>query len=285
MRARSLPGIETKTVNVQPHETPYQWMSEPRWYLWDGGFLLMARAQGVIPAHAHHAIQVVVSLDNPVAISGEPENWLEGRGVIVRQDAVHSFDCSGALGAMLFVEPESREGVWVQSSLTQDITIVPEGRLSSSVSELRRFLEQPFERLEIGALIRHCVQSLSPGAPPSRLMDDRITRVLNRIRERDDLRVSLENAAEIACLSPTRFAHVFKDQVGVPFSRYMLWRKLTRAMLAVASERTIAAAAQAADFADAAHLTRTFYQMVGMAPSVLMRGAFAEIPSPFALGE
>ena len=52
-------------------------------------------------------------------------------------------------------------------------------------------------------------------------------------------------------------------------------------MVAIASERTIAAAAQAADFADAAHLTRTFYQMVGMARSVLMRGKFAEIPSPF----
>jgi AraC-like DNA-binding protein len=61
----------------------------------------------------------------------------------------------------------------------------------------------------------------------------------------------------------------------------MLWRKLTRAMVAIASERTIAAAAHAADFADAAHLTRTFYQMVGMAPSVLMQGDFIEIASPF----
>jgi methylphosphotriester-DNA--protein-cysteine methyltransferase len=80
----------------------------------------------------------------------------------------------------------------------------------------------------------------------------------------------------------TRFAHLFRDQVGLPFSRYMLWRKLTRAMVAVASERTIAAAAHAADFADAAHLTRTFYQMVGMAPSALMRGDFIEIASPFS---
>lgn len=61
----------------------------------------------------------------------------------------------------------------------------------------------------------------------------------------------------------------------------MLWRKLTRAMLVIGRERTIAAAAHAADFADAAHLTRTFYQMVGLAPSVLMRGEFFEIPSPF----
>jgi AraC family transcriptional regulator len=52
-------------------------------------------------------------------------------------------------------------------------------------------------------------------------------------------------------------------------------------MVAIAAQRTIAAAAHAADFADAAHLTRTFYQMVGMAPSALMRGDFIEIASPF----
>jgi AraC-like DNA-binding protein len=62
-----------------------------------------------------------------------------------------------------------------------------------------------------------------------------------------------------------------------------LWRKLTRAMLAIAKEGTIAAAAQVADFSDAAHLTRTFYQMFGLPPSVIMRGEFFEIAPPFGL--
>ena len=53
-------------------------------------------------------------------------------------------------------------------------------------------------------------------------------------------------------------------------------------MVAIGGNRTIADAAHGADFADAAHLTRTFYQMVGMAPSALMRGHFAQIPSPFS---
>ena len=263
-------------------DNAYRWLSEPRWYLWEGGFLLIARAEGVVPAHAHHAIQIVVALDGLVAICGEDKRWRRGSGIIVQPDVVHSFDCSGAMGAMLFVDPESSEGMWLHRALEQEIAVVPDPRLESLVSELRTFVEKPIESMEVGELIRHCVHALSPGAPPARRLDQRVTKVIEAIRARDDLRMSLDDAAQLAFLSPSRFAHLFKEQVGLPYSRYMLWRKLTRAMVAIASERTIAAAAQAADFADAAHLTRTFYQMVGMAPSVLMRGKFAEIRSPFS---
>jgi AraC-like DNA-binding protein len=182
---------------------------------------------------------------------------------------------------MVFVDPESSEGAWLSTSLRQDITIVPDARLDSIGPALRTFAEQPDESADIAPLVRQCIQGLRPGLAPTRRLDSRVTTVIDGIRASDDLRMSLDQAADKACLSSTRFAHLFKDQVGLPFSRYMLWRKLTRAMVAIASEGTIAAAAHSADFADAAHLTRTFYQMVGMAPSVLMRGDFIEIPSPF----
>jgi len=277
MDTRGAFGLLPNTLD----DKAYRWLSEPRWYLWEGGFLLLGRGEGVVPAHAHHAIQIVVALDGMVVICGEDNQWRRGPGIIVQPDVVHSFDCNGAMGAMLFVDPESNEGVWLHSALEQEIVVLSDARLASSAAELRTFLERPIESMEVGELIRHCVHALSPGAPPSRRLDERIAKVLDAIRARDDLRMSLDDAAQLAFLSPSRFAHLFKDQVGLPYSRYMLWRKLTRAMVAIASERTLAAAAQAADFADAAHLTRTFYQMVGMAPSVLMRGKFAEIRSPF----
>lgn len=264
-----------------PSAEPYRWLSLPRWYLWEGGFLLTAAAQGVVPLHAHHAIQVVIALDGCVAISEADGRWHERRGLVVRPDAEHSFDCNGAHGVMLFVDPETSEGAWLSSSLREAITAVSDARLETIVPGLRAFATQPDEIDDVAALIRGCVQGLRPGLAPSRRVDARVTTVIEAIRASDDLRMSLDSAASVACLSATRFAHLFKEQLGLPFSRYMLWRKLTRAMVAIASERTIAAAAHAADFADAAHLTRTFYQMVGMAPSALMRGEFIEMPSPF----
>jgi len=266
------------------HESSQQrpaWLTEPSWYLWDGGFLLLGRSEGMIGAHTHHAIQVVIALNGEPAVCAEDGNWQSGRGFIVLPDVVHSYDGRGAEGAMLFVDPESNEGEWLRASLTHQITFVPESRLAACSSEIRRLCGHPLESMEVRSLIRHCIHSLCAGVPPSRRWDSRITASLNAIRESKDLRVSLEDIAASQFLSPSRFSHLFAEQVGLPFRRYLLWRKLARAMLAIGQGETMTDAAQAADFADAAHLTRTFNQMFGIAPSVLMRGRFFEISSPF----
>lgn len=253
-----------------------------RWFVWDGGFLAIGRAKGVVPRHAHHAIQIVVALEGEITAQGRDGDWVSGRGIIIGPDREHSYDSCGAFAVMLFVDPESTEGVWLRSSLRDDITLIPEKRVALCVTELTRFRERPLESLETGALIRHCVQALTTGALPARRIDDRVTRVLRQIQRSNDLRMSLEMAAKSAFLSPSRFAHLFKQQLGLPFRRYVLWRKLTRAMLAIGREGTATAAAQDADFSDAAHLTRTFSQMFGIPPSVMLRGEFFEIPSPFS---
>jgi AraC-like DNA-binding protein len=269
---------ETNTPAAQ-----YRWLSEPRWYLWEGGFLLLGRAQGIVPSHSHHAIQLVFALDGRIAIRGGGNaEWHQCRGIIVGSDVEHSFDCNGASGVMIFVDPESSEAAWLTASLRQDITVVRDDQIDSIVPILRSLVDQTDNGCDVAALVRQSVDGLRPGRTAVRRLDPRVATVLDAIRASEELRISLEEAAGMACLSPSRFAHLFKDEVGLPFSRYMLWRKLTRAMVAIGSERTIAAAAHAADFADAAHLTRTFYQMVGMAPSVLMKGQFVEIDPPFS---
>jgi AraC-like DNA-binding protein len=248
-----------------------------------GGRLSRDRAdRGRGAAPSHHAIQIFLALEGKAAIRLSGGAWREGAGILVRPDVEHSFNAQGASGALLFVDPESSEGAWLRSVLTEDITLAPAARLQSCVAELRAFRERPLEGMDVGELVRHCVRAFCAGAPPSRRLDDRVTKVLKNIRESDELRLSLEDAAALVHLSPGRFAHLFKEQIGLPFRRYMLWRKLTRAMVAIGRASNIASAAHASDFADAAHLTRTFHQMFGIPPSAMMRGEFFEISPPFA---
>jgi AraC family transcriptional regulator len=252
-----------------------------RWYIWDGGFFALGRSSGIVPPHSHHAVQVCFAVEGEVRVADVEGRWQTCRGAIVRPDVVHSFGSDGAVGVMLFVDPESAEGQWLRSSLVSDITVIPAHRLEQCVPHVRTLAEQPLEALAPAELIRHCVLSMCAGAPPSRRLDPRVAGVLASIRASDDLRISLEDAAASAFLSPGRFAHLFTEHVGLPFRRYMLWRKLARAMVAIGRGDNLSQAAYAGGFADAAHLTRTFNRMWGMPPSMMMRGEFFEIAPPF----
>jgi AraC family transcriptional regulator len=255
------------------------------WYLWDGGFMLMSGSDGVVPSHSHHAIQIVITTDGVAGISDDGREWQAGRGIIVPPDVVHSYAGRGALGAMIFIDPESIEGAWLRSTISNKITIVPEARVMPVAAALRSFRENPFSAMEIGELVRYAVSSFCAGVPPARQRDPRITRVLDVIASSEGLRISVEEAAAAAILSPSRFQHLFKQQLGLPFRRYLLWKKVTRAMISIAREKTLAAASHAADFADAAHLTRTFHQMFGLPPSLLMQGDLHVVASPFNVEE
>jgi AraC-like DNA-binding protein len=68
-------------------------------------------------------------------------------------------------------------------------------------------------------------------------------------------------------LSESRLQHLFRDQVGVPIRRYLLWHRYLTALSLLADGATVTRAAHAADFADSAHLARTAVRMNGFTPT------------------
>lgn len=257
---------------------------QARWYLWDGGFLAFGRGSGVVPPHAHHAIQIVIGLDGETGLLGPDGQWVRHRGLIVAADVAHQFDPAGAMLAMIFVDPETRNGDWLRRSLRAPVATIPEGRLDQVLPALRELWEEPRDAPETARLIHSAVRALCVGPPPVYAVDPRILRALEVIRGMDALKIAQDEIARAVFLSPSRFAHLFSDEVGLPFRRYVLWRRLTRAMLAVGRGNTLSAAAHLSGFSDSAHLTRACVQMFGMPPSAMMApGEFYEIPAPFEL--
>jgi AraC-like DNA-binding protein len=256
-----------------------------RWYMWDGGFLAMGEARGTVPPHAHHALQIAIPLAGRAALQLEDGPWREYAAVMVAPDRTHSFDGQGNLVAMLFIDPETTEGSWLLRTLGDGaVSDVPAERLEPCVASLRSIWEEPTDAVTTARVIDGIVRTLCTGPRPLRVLDPRIVRALEYVRSADAASLSLKQVAATAFLSTSRFAHLFKEQLGLPFRRYLLWRKLTRAMMMVVRGKTLSAAAHTAGFADSAHLTRTCYQMFGISPSHLIgRGEHIEIPAPFEL--
>ena len=259
---------------------------EPLVYFWEGGWIGVGEARGTVPPHAHHAVQISIGLNGPVRIRHGEEEWIDVQAGVVLPDVVHAFDAMGSATAIIFVDPESFEGQWLSDSSAVPIRSVERERLRDHLPALTTFREDRPDALVAARMITGIVRSLCVGPSPLSRMDPRISRALDVIRQKDARTVPLEEAARTVFLSPSRFAHLFRDEVGLPFRRYMLWRKLNRAMAEFGRGSNLTDSAHAAGFSDSAHLTHTWHQMFGMSPSIMMgKARFYEIPAPFELVE
>src|SRR3546814_6820712 len=68
--------------------------------------------------------------------------------------------------------------------------------------------------------------------------------------------VRLADAAQESDLSLGRFRHLFTAEIGMPFQRYVLWRRLLIAFDAIGGQHSATEAAHMAGFSDSAHLDR-----------------------------
>jgi AraC-like DNA-binding protein len=76
--------------------------------------------------------------------------------------------------------------------------------------------------------------------------------------------------ANAVSLSPSRLAHLFAEQVGVPIRRYRLWRAIREAIRLCLSGASLTEAAHATGFSDSAHFSNSFRDLFGMTPSLLL---------------
>jgi AraC-like DNA-binding protein len=94
---------------------------------------------------------------------------------------------------------------------------------------------------------------------------------LTYVHERLAQPLSLAQAADYVHLSPSRLAHLFAEQVGIPFRRYVLWARLQAAIWAVQQGHSLTQACYEGGFTDLPHFTKTFQAMFGVAPSAVIK--------------
>ena len=244
--------------------------------LWEGASLWTfevppgASAWHSTEAHAHHAIQLTFSLGGRFAfrIGGDV---VDGPGVLIAPDVSHAYLAEGR-NAIVLVEPESRPGAALRCALAgRDFARQDCGGLADLASRLSSVWEgpRPDDATLVGLGKSIVARLAEPDAGPQAI-DARITRVLDRLSAEPDLRMTAASAAALACLSDSRFSHLFVEQVGLPFRTYVLWRRLTVAVAGIAAGASLTSAAHEAGFADSAHFSRTFLRMFGVPASLLL---------------
>ena len=101
-------------------------------------------------------------------------------------------------------------------------------------------------------------------------LDSRLLAVLEDLSHNLD-NPSIQNAAKRSGLSRSRIRTLAREQLGVPLSTWVTFRKLVEANKALSVGANLSEAALAGSFADQAHFTRTMKRMFGVTPTEALR--------------
>lgn len=246
-------------------------VSSAQYFPWDGGAIFVGTA-GVLPAHAHQAIQICFLFEGHIRLRPNDEGpWTDYDLGIVPSQHAHAMDGSKThYGATLFVEPETREGrVLTERYLRDGIANLDRGPVAALVRELRATALERRSREAIVAVARRLVQSLTQHSAPEGTSDERILRAVRFVNDHLSAPITLKQVAAVAHLSPSRFRHLFAEQTGMGLRQYVLWRRFVSVWEQRMNGASLSTAAHAAGFADSAHLARTSRRMIGIPPSLL----------------
>jgi AraC-like DNA-binding protein len=240
--------------------------------LWEGASLwafdVLPRTQSASGReHAHHAFQLTLAAGGEVGIR-TAEGLVPGPVILIAPDVPHAIEPQGRI-AILFVEPESRTGAGLKQ-LLQGAPIKRLPDLPNREADLTKIWEQPpLSEATLIAVGMRVLERVLGSSVHGSALDPRIARVLDCLDQRIENGLTAAEAAGIACLSESRFSHLFVEQVGLAFRTFLLWRRLMRAVEQLARGKRLTEAAHQAGFADSAHFSRTFQRMFGLQAAAL----------------
>ncbi|WP_020409136.1 helix-turn-helix transcriptional regulator [Hahella ganghwensis] len=207
--------------------------------------------------HAHHAIQVVKQ-ENGSVMTCQIDGETITSDVVIAPDITHELRLKQ--GLVVLVEPQSVVGQKLMDYL---------GKREYRVIES----SDPFSAagcdISTGILSNAGRSDAEESQVPVPL-DTRIQSLISRLDlclQGECIKPSHWKAAEVAdelAISESRFLHLFREQMGVAWRPYLLWRRLICALMAMQMGAKATDAAYRAGFSDSAHLSRSFRQNFGM---------------------
>jgi len=219
--------------------------------------------------HAHHAIQISIALKNTLSLQAPPDlRWRAFRGVATASDQPHRLHCRDPV-AQIYLDPESAAGLALRqrmgAAVVQSIEVDDTEALAAALRP------SPNGRPDAEHLARFIDDLTGTAAPDysTKPIDPRVQKTLSTVHALPGRHFSLRALAGQVALSPSRLGALFRHDIGIPVSRYLLWLRLIHAIQALSTDANLTEAAHDAGFSDSAHLSRTFRRMFGMPPSVL----------------
>lgn len=233
--------------------------------------LLYAGLLGNPSEHVRGAMVVYVALESMIHVNVMGHGWRTTETAVIQPYVPHQVACDARHIAALYIEPETVDMARLPALFAtangavdaQGFAAHVRGCHAQIVRTGRDFDLQPedFDPMFFG-------HKLIP-----RTLDKRIAHVLERIKQNPSAPASAEECAGLVNLSFSRFLHLFKAEVGVPFRSFRTWRRARSLLHYVNQSRNLAQVALEIGYPDSTHFSHSIRQSYGLKPRDIFAGS------------
>jgi len=260
------PGFQEPAADGDPAGgfAPRVWVSHGR--------ALYAGPSLRLDPHRNAVTTAVVGLTADFELTREPGGTRSRRLALVPAGCRHHVVASGPM-AFLYLDPFFDDAA--NAALGE-----PAAAGDSGVADRADRVRERLRQTPMVPPIDDVATLLGIARPPT--AGRRLSKVVAAIAAAPDEFEHIEDAAALARLSVSRFQHVFRDELGLPFRRFRLWHRMLRVADLLQAGESLTTAALDAGFSSSSHLSSAFRDMFGLPPSALVAAGarfFVEQPA------
>jgi AraC-like DNA-binding protein len=223
--------------------------------------------------HAHHATEIIYCAQGQHKIIDNSGKENFSVLSIIPHDIKHQFSYhENSIPVFIFMDPFHQFSERLKQTYQLDKKIICLQKLPDEqiINEFNHWIMG--KEIDVLHYTRLLVDQLTDHHTYSTQSDHRIVNSIQHIKESLSREMRIEDMASKVHLSASRYAHLFKEYVGIPFRRYILWARMQSTVESILQGNSLTTACYDGGFSDLPHFSKTFTEMFGVAPSSVLKG-------------
>ena len=215
--------------------------------------------------HSHSAAHIMISLDDEIEVITKNEKK-QCRGIAIPSGVAHTAN-TNKNKVLVFLYDNTTN---VANQISK-LTILADEAVEKVVEEYYCFEKSDKSKTSYNAFMKHVYQCANLRTTENIVMDKRIESALTYIGLNIHEQFTCRDVANYVFLSEGRFSHLFKKEVGMSFSAYLVYQRIMATYVEIIKGKSITEASIEAGFSSSAHFAETNKRLFGLSASTVTK--------------
>jgi len=245
----------------------------PKLYIWKNSRLYIGT--GYLPFRNYTLAwsQLLVSIQGDMRVQLEDGTEVTTRSCMVKAGTEVNkarIDTSNAVIAIYYFNPISQHFFILENEMIHARKGVSYQHPNEAhlIYRLHLILNETLSSSQVDRVCQEAVVPAHLRQSNLKEFDPRIVETIQNLRKTVREPISVREYAADVYLSESRFNKLFKEQIGIPLTKYRLQLRLSVGIILLAAGYSVTEAAFESGFSSTAHFSRCFSEMIGIQPSI-----------------